>query len=168
MIDQGYVQLMARYNAWQNNQLMSIFDAMTTDELLLDRGAFFGSVLATVNHLVWGDMLWMNRFDPQMPEAPVCADGGCTLFANAAAWGAQRSVVDAQISQWASKVTAADLQGDLTMQLRMTGETMVRPVADCVTGVFNHQTHHRGQVHAMITAAGYDAPVTDLILMPEE
>lgn len=168
MISPAYVQLMARYNAWQNNQLTSILGTMTADELLLDRGAFFGSIMATINHLAWGDMLWMNRFDPTLREAPVTTDGGCTLFPTLAAWSAERFRVDGQMKIWAAKVKSIDLQGDLTIHLRLSGQTMARPMADCVIGVFNHQTHHRGQVHAMITAAGYAAPVTDLIFMPEE
>lgn len=168
MIDPSYVQTMSRYNAWQYKQLTPVLEAMTVDELLLNRGAFFGSIQATLNHLLWGDMLWMNRFNPNLPEAPVSADGGCTLFPTLATWSAERFRVDGQIKLWASKVKSIDLQGDLSMHLRATGQTLTQPMADCVIGFFNHQTHHRGQVHAMLTAAGYGAPVSDLIYMPED
>ena len=63
MIDPAYVVTMARYNAWQNAQLAETFDSMSLGALTENRGAFFGSILATASHLLWGDMMWMSRFD---------------------------------------------------------------------------------------------------------
>ena len=60
MIDPRYVKTMARYNRWQNTQLMPVLEAMPLDELNTDRGSFFGSILATANHLLWGCLLYTS------------------------------------------------------------------------------------------------------------
>ncbi|MEQ9176308.1 MAG: DinB family protein, partial [Alphaproteobacteria bacterium] len=64
MITPEYCRMMARYNAWQNRQLTESLDAQPLEVLTEDRGAFFGSILGTLNHLLWGDRMWMARFDP--------------------------------------------------------------------------------------------------------
>ena len=66
MIDPAYCRTMARYNAWQNAQLIPVLEAIGHDALLEDRGGFFGGILATANHLLWGDTIWMSRFDPSV------------------------------------------------------------------------------------------------------
>ena len=61
MIDPDYVQCMARYNRWQNDNLYAIADALSEAERRRERGAFFGSIHATLNHLLWADRIWMSR-----------------------------------------------------------------------------------------------------------
>ena len=63
MITPEYCLLMARYNRWQNAELLKSLESMTDADLREDRGAFFGSIFRTVNHLLWGDTLWISRFD---------------------------------------------------------------------------------------------------------
>ncbi|MFT6025523.1 MAG: putative damage-inducible protein DinB [Ascidiaceihabitans sp.] len=157
---------MAQYNAWQNNQLLPILNAMTFDELTKERGAFFGSIFGTLNHLLWGDTLWLNRFDPSVLATEAAMPHSLTLYPTLAAWSAQRFRTDGRITLWAERLKAIDLVGDLTLYSRAQDREMSKSMASCVIGFFNHQTHHRGQVHAMLTAAGQDAPVTDLIYMP--
>ncbi|MGJ8617368.1 MAG: DinB family protein [Sulfitobacter sp.] len=168
MITPAYVRTMARYNTWQNKQFMQLLDGVTQDELMLDRGAFFGSIMATLNHLLWADMLWFNRFDSDMP-APTC-DGyeALSMHSSFGAWSAERFRTDGQIRLWADRLRSVDLRGDLSWRAVLLKQDFVRPVEDCVMQVFNHQTHHRGQVHMMMTAMGRKAPVSDLILMPED
>lgn len=168
MITPAYVRLMTRYNAWQNNQVLGVFKVMPVEALTQDRGAFFGSILSTLNHLLWGDMLWLNRFDPTA-AAPEC--GGkeaLTLYRTATVWGVQRALVDHQMLVWARNVTDADLAADLTWHSDTMNRDFTMPITLCITQFFNHQTHHRGQVHAMLTSAGHEAPVTDLVFMPED
>lgn len=157
---------MAQYNAWQNNQLLPILDSMTFDELTKERGAFFGSIFGTLNHLLWGDTLWLNRFDPSVLATEAEMPHSLTLYPTLATWSAQRFRTDGRITLWAERLKAIDLVGDLTLYSRVQDREMSKSMASCVIGFFNHQTHHRGQVHAMLTAAGQDAPVTDLIYMP--
>ncbi len=167
MIGRDYCVTMARYNAWQNSNLAEALEALDAEELTRDRGAFFGSILRTANHLVWGDHIWMSRFDGG--SGPDC-DGleGLDAYASAPAWKAERDRMDGRISLWAASLEDADLSGDLTWFSGLYNAEMTRPRALCVMQFFNHQTHHRGQIHAMITAAGVKGYVTDLPFMPED
>jgi uncharacterized damage-inducible protein DinB len=63
MITVEYCQTMARYNAWQNSGVIEMMKALPEKELLKDRKGFFGSIFKTANHLLWGDLLWISRFD---------------------------------------------------------------------------------------------------------
>ncbi len=168
MISGEYVLMMTRYNAWQNRQIMGFIEVMDEGALRLDRGAFFGSIMNTLNHILWGDTMWMSRFSdafspPQIPSAE-----HINYTPNAQAWTVARKEFDARMSDWAAELSDADLSGDLTWTSGMTGTRMTMPRALCVAHLFSHQTHHRGQVHAMLTAAGSKAPVTDLCFMPED
>ncbi|MCR8826629.1 DinB family protein [Pseudosulfitobacter koreensis] len=166
MIDKGYVVTMARYNAWQNRQLTPIVTAMDKDALDLNRGAFFGSILGTLNHLLWGDRMWLARFGA---DVDVPARGDTTqLNPTIAAWSAERFQVDGRLTIWASALRNIDLAGDLTWYSGGEARDVTQPMWLCVSHFFNHQTHHRGQVHAMLTAAGQAAPVSDLVFMPPD
>lgn len=166
MIDRDYCVLMARYNRWQNRQLSDLLDPFSGAELTQDRSAFFGSILATLNHVLWGDHLWMSRFDGgDLPKTAV-ADH-LSMHVTLAAWDTARVQVDERIRHWADALNPDDMQGDLTWFSGATRQRQHLPKAQCVVQLFNHQIHHRGQVHAMITATGRDAPVSDLVFMPE-
>lgn len=168
LIDAGFVRLMARYNTWQNAQLVPVLEAMDHDALTVNRGGFFGGLLATANHLLWGDTIWMSRFDPSI-EAPA---GGIpessNLHPTAGSWAANRFRMDGKIRLWAGALDAGALQGTLTWFSGALGRQVSAPLATTVVHFFNHQTHHRGQIHAMLTAMGEAAPVSDLFIMPEE
>ena len=157
---------MARYNAWQNDGLRKMIPEMDVAELTKDRGAFFGSIFATLNHLLWGDTLWISRFDCGAGPS-VAAKDHREMTPTPAAWAADRFRMDARISLWAQSVNAIDLVGDLTWYSGVADREMSTPKALCVMQLFNHQTHHRGQVHAMLTAAGQQPNDTDLPFMPE-
>lgn len=167
MISADQVRTMARYNAWQNGSLYSAADTLSDDARKLDRGAFFGSIHGTLSHLMWGDQQWMSRFAPGLvskPPALVRESPG-----NYPDWidlKARRTVCDRTIITFAETVDAAWLAGDLTWYSGISKADVTRPLWFLVTHFFNHQTHHRGQVHAMLTAAGAKPEDTDLMLMP--
>ena len=167
MITGDWVRMMARYNAWQTGQLLDGLDGMSEADLRADRGAFFGSILGTLNHLLWGDGMWMARFDGGPAPAGRIADS-TGLHPGLDGWRAARLSMDGRIIDWATGLQDGDLAGALTWFSGATGREVSKPLAECVTHMFNHQTHHRGQVHAMLTAAGAKAPVSDLVFMPEE
>lgn len=158
---------MARYNAWQNNGLRRMVPAMDHDEVYQDRGAFFGSIMRTLNHLLWGDTIWISRFDGG-PSTDVPPNESFDMAPTPAVWAADRFRLDARITLWADSVQAVDLVGDLTWYSGGAGREMSKPMALCVMQLFNHQTHHRGQIHAMLTAAGQNPQDTDLPFMPED
>lgn len=167
MITPAYVIEMAAYNVWQNNGLCRVVQAMDEADVRADRGVFVGSIFGTLNHLLWGDLLWMSRFDGGPAQSPVIADSAA--FTATVGDGAhQRIRTDARIVTWAAGVTASDLSGDLTWFSGSLNAEVAKPTATCITHFFNHQTHHRGQLHAMLTAAGQTPDATDLVFMPKD
>ncbi|MDQ2088999.1 DinB family protein [Marimonas arenosa] len=167
MISPEYVLTMARYNAWQNRQMKVAVEPLPSAALTEDRGAFFGSILGTLNHLLWGDATWMARFDGGEKPAggiPESTD----LMPSLSEWAVARFRIDARILHWAESLRAVDLAGDLRWYSGAVGAEVARPMALCITHMFNHQTHHRGQLHAMATAAGAEGWTSDLAFMSEE
>ena len=168
MVAPEYCRLMARYNAWQFRQLEKALQGVPLDVLTADHGAFFGSILGTLNHILWGDGMWMSRFDASIPRPQGGIPDSPGLFPTLGTWSAERFRMDAQIGAWVEGLNAVDLTGDLTFHSFVLKGDVSRPIAPCVMHMFNHQTHHRGQVHAMMTKTGLDAPVSDILLLPED
>ena len=167
MITPSYCALMARYNAWQNSELFTALDPAPAEEVVADRGAFFGSILGTLNHILWADQIWMSRFDDRfekpeggIPESP----GVCNDYP---AWKTARADLDARMADWATGGTAAELSGDVAWYSGAAERDVVKPRAFCIAHMFNHATHHRGQVHTMMTSAGFTGNTSDLFLIPE-
>ena len=161
MIPADFARTMARYNAWQNRNLFDAADTLEESERRRDRGAFFGSIQRTLSHLIWADHIWMSRLDRW--EAPQVGLADSPEWITA--WSAlksKRRITDARIQRWANALTEAALAGEVTWFSGATRREMTKPRALLVQHVFNHQTHHRGQVHAMLTAAGEDTGATDL------
>ncbi len=167
MITPEYCRSMARYNAWQNRQYADQLRGLSLTDLTRDRGAFFGSILGTLSHLVWADQAWMARFDPSVDGPVGDVAESVSLCPTLGVWSAERHHLDGKIIHWAGALRAVDLSGDLAWHSASTGGAMRVPLAACIAHMFNHQTHHRGQIHAMMTAAGLTAPVSDLFLLPE-
>lgn len=157
---------MARYNAWQNTGLREMISQIPTADLTKDRGAFFGSIMGTLNHLLWGDAIWISRFDGGQGPDPSIKDS-VEFTPTPAVWAAERFRMDARITLWAQSVSAIDLVGDIAWYSVGAGRQMTKSKALCVMQLFNHQTHHRGQVHMMLTALGKKPNDTDLPFMPE-
>ncbi len=167
MIDSDYVRLMAAYTGWQNRSVYEAAGALTDEARREDRGAFFGSIHATLNHLLWGDQLWLHRLAgtpaPASPDIP----GSIGQHADWAGLAADRQATDAAIQTWAARVTGEDLAGALSWHSGAIGREVIRPRWVLVVQLFNHGTHHRGQVHAMLTAAGARPEDTDVPFMPD-
>lgn len=166
MIDPRYCFLMAQYNAHQNNGIRRVVETMSMDDLTQDRGAYFGSIFETLNHLLWGDQLWLSRF-AGTPEPGSDDTKGTDLMPTIATWGATRFRTDGQITEWTRNLKSLDLTGDMTWYSSLYDQHFSKSKALCVVHFFNHQTHHRGQIHAMLTGAGHSLPPTDLPLLPE-
>ncbi len=166
MIDSTFCRMMARYNRWQNQNLIAAADGLDGDARQKDRGAFFGTIEATLSHLLWGDTTWMSRFDgwekPKVgiPDSPRFVTDWETLKR-------ARAGADDRILDWAGRVEDSWLGGELTWFSGALGREVTKPAALCVVHFFNHQTHHRGQVHAMLTAAGARPGDTDLFVLPD-
>ena len=166
MISVAYVQRMVRYNRWQNENLYDSADRLTDEERQRERGAFFGSMQKTLSHLLWGDQLWMHRFgaaDPPSPGIPQSA----SLYPDWPALMSRRRAFDAEVVKWADGLDADWLAGELTYYSQSAARDVSGPKWVFVTHFFNHQTHHRGQVHCMLSQAGAKLQDTDLVVMPD-
>jgi len=161
MIDRAYVQRMARYNRWQNENLYGVADRLSAEERRRARGAFFGSIENTLNHLLWGDQIWMSRF-AGTPKPPAGIAESVSLYGDWETLKSARADFDRTIIDWADTVQPEWLAGDLTYFSGAMGREVTAPRWVLVTHLFNHQTHHRGQVHCMLTQAGGRPSDTDL------
>lgn len=163
MIDAEYCQTMAAYNAWMNRQVYEAAARLPDAERKADRKAFFGSIHSTLNHLLWGDRVWLGRFNGKpYPIGRV----GVDLLADFDALRAARRVMDDEIGAWACQVDDDGLGGVMTWVSAISGQQMTRPRWLCVMQMFNHQTHHRGQVTTLLMQQGIDPGVTDLPYAP--
>lgn len=165
MIDPGYVQRLARYNRWQNENLYGVADTLSDAERRHERGAFFGTIQGTLSHLLWADRMWMSR----LAGTPRPAGGipeSVSLYGDWNELKRERAAFDAVILDWADRLDGAALGGELTWYSAAIKAERRQPIWVLVTHMFNHQTHHRGQVHCMLTQAGGKPGDTDLPLMP--
>jgi len=165
MITPAHAQLMAAYNAWQNDSLYRAASGLDDGARRRDRGAFFGSIHETLSHVLWGDRIWLSRFSDHPAPAGGIAQS-VDLYTDWNALCAGRAETDRFILAWADGLRAGDLEGGLSWFSGAVGRELTRPKWVLVTHFFNHQTHHRGQVHAMLTAAGARADDTDIPFMP--
>jgi uncharacterized damage-inducible protein DinB len=167
MISPSYVRTMARYNAWQNANIYGASGRLSDAQRKEDRGAFFRSIHATLNHILWADQMWLMRFGaaPKPPKLSI-ADG-LAMFGDWDALLAERRRFDAVIEDWADHMEPSALEGDLKWVSGATGREMTSPKGLIVTHIFNHQTHHRGQIGAVLTGFGIKPDVTDLPFGPD-
>jgi len=161
MITPAYVRTMAAYNAEMNRRLYDAAGRLTDAQRKEDRGAFWKSLHGTLVHILWGDGQWMSRFaDWTRPATPIKQSAG--MIDDFATLRAQRVKADADIVAWAGTVDEAWLAQDLVWFSGALQKEMRAPRHFLVTHFFNHQTHHRGQAHALLTAHGLDTGDTDL------
>lgn len=165
--------LMAEYNQWMNAKVFEAAGRLSAAEVAQDRGAFFDSILGTLNHLLVADLVWLRRFKAYAPHRllleaverwPQPPSLGQLLYPELADLQAERVTVDQLIRDWAGVLTDTDLAQPLSYQ-NMQGVPALRTYASLVQHLFNHQTHHRGQVTTLLTQAGQDVGVTDLLML---
>lgn len=154
---------MARYSASMNERLHSTCATLPAQERTRDRGAFFGSIHATLNHLLWGDRMWLGRF-----VGPACNQPafGTDMFESFDDLRRERQETDAATLRWAGGVTREWLESTIEYTSKVDGKTRRLPAAIAAVHLFNHGTHHRGQVTTLMKQAGVDPGVTDLPWLP--
>ncbi len=158
----------ARYNRWMNDKVYAASANLSDEERKRDRGAFFGSIHNTLNHILVGDRIWLGRLTGRSP-APgfLGVDGIKSLDQEIASdfdeLRRERDRTDAAIAAWAEAVTADSLAG--TFRRTKDGQARDLPLWWAVTQMFNHQTHHRGQITNLLFQAGQDPGSTDLFAM---
>lgn len=165
MIDVAFIRHLARYNRWQNQNLYGAAEKIDDAERRRERGAFFGSIHATFSHLLWADRMWMSRL-AGTPKPPGGISESVLLCPRWDDLKSEREVMDDAIVQWAETLGPGWPAGDLTWFSGAANREISLPRWQVVTHLFNHQTHHRGQVHCLLTQAGGKPGDTDLMLMP--
>lgn len=160
MIEPDYVTFMARYNQEMNGRWLAAAARLTDAQRRADRGAFFGSIHATFNHLLWADRVWLWRLagakEPTHPR-----ELSTSFVEDFEELAILRRRTDREIVDWAETVTV-DFLATPIVWFAGTPREFISPQAMRVVHMFNHQTHHRGQIHALLTAFGQDTGATDL------
>lgn len=167
MISPAHVQVMARYNRWQNSSIYTAADTLQDGERKAVRGAFFGSIHGTLNHLLWGDRMWMHRLAGWPAPRPKTIRESVDYFEDWETLKQERQSSDEAIIAWADELAPPMLDGNLTWYSGALGREVTKPRWVLIAHLFNHQTHHRGQVHCLLTQLGVRPEDSDLPFMPE-
>jgi len=154
---------LARYNKWQNENLVGTLSGMEEGELLRERGMFFGSLLATLDHILMVDrnLLAIIHDDP-----PAAFDPKKRIAEDFASWRDMRVEEDARIIGIADKAEESWFDESVILPIRRLGVTLERPRSVFWSQLFNHQTHHRSQVTSELQHMGVDYGVTDIPFNP--
>jgi uncharacterized damage-inducible protein DinB len=159
----NYYTMMANYNEWMNQKLYKLCADLPDPDRKLDRGAFFKSIHGTLNHILIGDLIWLGRFT-QQPFAGKVSD---ELYNDFSQLRAERERLDRTIVTWAQNLTPDWLEQNLTYISGIDRKTRTLPHWLLVTQMFNHQTHHRGQLTTLLSQMGLNPGVTDIPWMLE-
>ncbi len=163
MMTADYFRLLARYSQWANTLVLDAVRMLDEAAYRQDRGAFFGSIHGTLNHIIVADRIWLQRFTgegeaPARLDQEVCADFDAVVAA--------RASEDARYLAFTDGLDDARV-AELFSWHNMAGEPLSAPFAGVLAHAFNHQTHHRGHVHTMLSQAGLNPPQLDLIYCPD-
>ena len=172
-----HFRTLANYNIRLNRQVLAAAASLSHEQLLQDRGAFFKSILGTLNHILLGDLLWLRRFYlhhgpdnkqfshlTKLNDFPAIKSLDQILFSDFSEFKAARASVDSIIRDWVNEqLTEEDLESGFTYT-NMKGEASTKNFGEVLSHIFNHQTHHRGQVSSLLSQAGVDIGVTDYLM----
>jgi uncharacterized damage-inducible protein DinB len=157
--------MLAGYNAWANRRVYAAAAALSDADYRADRGAFFKSVHGTLNHLLVADRIWMRRFTGE-GNAPNRLDA--ILFESLAELRTAREQEDQRIEAYIAGLNDTALAAFFRYRTITNPMDVEQPLAPALLHFFNHQTHHRGQAHALLTGLTGEAPSLDLILFQRE
>ena len=161
----SHFRMMARYNEWANRRLYDAAATLDDAQFRFNTGAFFKSMHGTLNHLLVTDRIWMQR----LSGAGETYDRlDLTLFEDLAALRVARITEDSRIVAFVDGLEQVDLAGTFRYRRVSGPEEYEQPLAPALAHVFNHQTHHRGQAHSILTQLTGRAPELDLIFYQRE
>lgn len=164
-MDCAYFQRLARYNTWANRRLYDACGALGRAEYDAPRPSFFGSISRTLNHILAGDRVWMNRFEGTALDVRSLDQ---VLHDEFPALRQAREAEDARILAYTMRLDPAALDGELAYR-NMAGEPRRTPLRWALAHFFNHQTHHRGQTHCLLSGSSVAPPPLDLLyFLPED
>ncbi|MGB5351016.1 MAG: DinB family protein [Polyangiales bacterium] len=159
-----YATAMAAYNRWMNERLYALCQGLSEEERTRDLGAFFGSVHNTLDHILWADEALLVRLGHESLKIERYSP---PMIADFAALSARRAEVDQSISNWAQTVDDDEIAEPYEFVSVLYGKSTVVPRYVVAMHLFNHQTHHRGQVTTLLSQLGHDVGITDLPWVPD-
>ncbi|WKL55792.1 DinB family protein [Asticcacaulis sp. ZE23SCel15] len=166
---------LAQYNQWMNAKLIAAIRPISHDDLWADRGAFFGSVMGTLNHLIVADIIWGKRLAGHtasgaltpIHDYPMPTGLNAVLYERLEDYIPARQALDHLMITYIDSLDDAALETPLSY-VRGNNEPHTKTLGLVLTHIFNHQTHHRGQTTTLLSQMGIDVGVTDiLVLIPE-
>jgi len=161
----SYFESLARYNRWANRRVYAALADLTADEIAAPRTGFFPSLLKTLNHLIVTDRIWLSRLTAT-PDADAKALDQI-IAADFADLTAQRTALDARIIGFVGDL-APERLGEILIYKTMAGVPHETPINMVLAHLFNHQTHHRGQAHGMLSGTKVPPPSLDMIVFLRE
>ncbi len=165
-------QLLAQYNRWMNENLFAASAKLSEEALKLDSGAFFGSLLGTLNHIMVGDIIWLKRFAQgphdfpslrNVDALPVPDTLDAMIHESLISLHEARRTLDADIVSFCGEVSTQQLEEKLHYK-NFKGESYRDQLGLLVQHLFNHQTHHRGQATTLLSQSNIDVGPTDLLV----
>lgn len=171
------LQLMSQYNQWMNQKIYQVAQQLGNEKIQQDQGAFFGSLFGTLNHIYVADIIWLRRFAQhaknyqslnQLPELSSYTKLNQTVANDLESLNKLRQELDNIIINWCQEIDPEDLEDNLSY-IDTQGNSYQKNFGQLIHNLFNHQTHHRGQVSTLISQQGLDLGVTDLLeIIPEQ
>jgi len=164
---------MADYNQWMNQKIYEAVGALPPETLHADKGAFFGSIFATLNHLCVADTLWLKRYTPVLENyqdfAPIMALPAPKalnefLANNFNDLKDRRQLLDETLLELTSLLSDEELLQAISYQ-NEKGANANKTLFNLLMHQFNHQTHHRGQITTLLSQLGLDIGITDLVFI---
>lgn len=159
-----YFRSLARYNQWANRRLYAACASLHEAEYMKPRPSFFGSIHATLNHIMVGDRLWVARFTGDETKIKSLDQ---ILYGDFAGLRVAREAEDAKIINFVDGVDLPTLNSTLRYK-NTSNVAQATPVRFVLGHLFNHQTHHRGQVHGLLSQTAVPPPPLDLIYFLRE
>ncbi len=170
MMSSEWLGASARYNRWMNDKLYAVVATLSDEARKRDSGAFFKSIHGTLNHLLLADRVWLARFQgvslPSGFMGPGIRSLDQELYVDFEDLRRERALTDDELTAWVSAVSQDQLAAPLVF--KRGSQNSQSPLWWAVAHVFNHQTHHRGQITTLLTQQGCDPGATDLIAMLRE
>ena len=150
----------ARYNAWANARIYAACAGLTHEERILDRRGFFQSIHGTLNHILLADLIYRERLEKK-PTTFTRLDE--ILYDDFDTLRAAHVMQDGWYVEFCDALDPAELDGNLSFDTVETGEYFSLQLRQCLANLFQHQIHHRGQTHHMLSHAGIDPPPLDFV-----
>lgn len=163
MPPENYYELMAQYNKWMDEKLYKVCSEIPDTERRKDMGAFFKSIHGTLNHIYYGDLAWIERLrDNSFTPRKL----GEYLFYDFEELREAQSKMDDEILAWSKTLNEEFLSKPYDYISNVDMKKRVIPIWVLAVHMFNHQTHHRGQLTTLIKQLGYEPGITDIPWLP--